>query len=131
MHPSPARSLGKMPRLAWLGRLCALVALAVQLGAASIVPLAVASNAGPERLLAAPICHAAGGSPAPRQGHDCVLCPLCQAVAHAGAVLGPTLASVPPPVLVLLRAAPLPPARAPPLGGTAVASYPRGPPVLV
>jgi hypothetical protein len=135
MHRPPRSSPRTTRPLPWLGRLLALIALAVQLAAASVVPFAAAATA--EGLAAAPICHtsataiADSNTPAPQRWHDCVLCPLCQTVAHAGAVLGPSLAPLPPPVLVAVRSVVLPPVRAPPLRRVAATGYPRGPPVTV
>jgi hypothetical protein len=111
------------------GLLLALLALAVQLGAASVVPWTGAGRL--DRLLAASICHADGATgPAPAQQHhapDCALCPFCQAIAHASVLLGPAalvfaaLAAPPP------RIAAPPPARAPP-ARLAAATSARGPP---
>lgn len=134
MSRTPAPTSGPMPGLAWFGRLCALLALAVQLATASVVPFAAAATL--DGIANAPICHAGnaatddGDAPAHRS-HACVLCPLCQAVAQAGAILGPSLASVPQPLRVAVRVAPLPPARAPPVRAPYTATSPRGPPAAV
>jgi hypothetical protein len=117
-------------------RLFAVVALAVQLAAASVVPWAGIAQAGFDRLLAASICHdAAGGGDqgGQRDKHRppaCPVCPLCQAVAHAGMLLGPAGYGVHAPSVAVLRMATLPPARAPPARFAAAASA-RGPPVLI
>lgn len=111
------------------GTWLALLALAVQLAAASVVLPTTMPAAGVERLVAASICHPAGE-------HDkhpppaCVLCPLCQAIAHAGAILTPPVFALFVPHLPTTRTGLPPPARAPPARAVA-AAYPRGPPVPV
>jgi hypothetical protein len=115
-----------------LGLLLALVALAMQVAAASIVPVA-APAAGLDRLLAASICHADGAAtdqghaPAPHHAPDCAVCPICQAIAHAGAILAAPMVAFVAPALVAVRVFALPPARAPP-SIAASARFARGPP---
>ena len=105
------------------------------LAAASVAPFAAAASPGPQILFGVPICHSESGAtsdgstPATPPHHDCALCPLCQAVTHAGQVVGPALVFLPPPALIVARAVALPPARAPPPRWTLSASYPRGPPL--
>jgi len=117
-------------------RLLAVVALAVQLAAASVVPWGVVPGAGIDRLVAASICHGdgvgadQGGTPANHHGPACAVCPLCQAVAHAGVLLGPAMFVLAAPVAALSRMAHLPPARAPP-ARLAAATSARGPPTLI
>ncbi|HET9018049.1 MAG TPA: hypothetical protein VFN46_00585 [Acetobacteraceae bacterium] len=117
-----------------VARLLALVALALQLAAASIVlPASTIQAASVDQRVAASIC---AGRPSPdgtrRHPHlpRHSLVPLCQAVSTAGALLTPA----PPPFAAaaepVIRPIPLPPARAPPALPLAVA-YPRGPPVPV
>lgn len=127
---------GRLLQARWPGRLLALLALAVQLAAASVVPLAAASAATPDALVAATICHsggpaASGGqAPAHHSSHDCALCPLCQTLAQAGVVLGASPAALPLPPVLASRAAALPPVRAPPARLTDAAPWPRGPPAI-
>ena len=126
----------RRPRAAWhrcAGRWLALLALAVQLAAASIVlPAAAQATASVDTLVAASICR---GAPAPDgapQHHRpaCTICPLCQAVAQAGVLLNPPLFALAAPAVQSLRAALPPPARAPP--ARVLASFhPRGPPRLI
>jgi hypothetical protein len=131
MHRPVARPFGIAARLP--GMLLAIVALALQLAAASVAPWAPAG--GIDRLVAGSICHAAGagdqgGAPARHHAPDCAICPLCQAIAHAGVLLGPGFAALPAPIVAAARLALLPPARAPPLRRVAAAA-PRGPPDLI
>jgi hypothetical protein len=116
-------------RLFGPGLLLAIVALAMQLAAASIVPFRPAPVAGLDRLVAASICHTDTGGAPRHRAPDCVLCPLCQAIAHAGVPLHPGFAALPAPVAAAARLVSLPPARAPPLRRIAAAA-PRGPPDL-
>lgn len=134
MSRPASRSFGAAARLP--GLLLAVVALAVQLAAASIVPWMAAPEAGLDGLVAASICHGAagaadqGGAPSPQRSHDCAICPFCQAIAHAGVLLGPAPAALALPTPAASRVAALPPARAPPTPRI-VAARPRGPPALV
>ena len=71
-----------------------MLALALQLAATGLVPMAAAAPALDP--FGAPICHAGGsapdGGPAPHRQHDCAICPLCLSLAQAGvAVLPATL----------------------------------------
>jgi len=115
------------------GLLLALVALVMQIAAASVVPFA-GPAASVDRLLAASICHSdggatdSGGTPARRHAPDCAVCPLCQAIAHAGALLGAPMLVIAAPALLAARLFALPPSRAPP-GRAASAASARGPPV--
>jgi len=130
-----------LPRLTCLpaglsGLLLTLFALAMQLSAASIVPFAGLPAVGLDRLVAASICHGDGaatdhgGTPTQHHAPDCAVCPLCQAIAHAGALLAVPAVGFATPVLLLARAFALPPARAPP-GRTATATSARGPPATL
>lgn len=117
------------PRRSRAGLLLALVALAVQMAAASIVLPLAAPAAMVERMVAASICHPAhepANRPAPLQA----VCPLSQAVAQAGMMLAAPAVIVAAPVAVAWRPALPPPARAPPAVSLASA-YPRGPPALI
>jgi hypothetical protein len=112
-----------------LGLLLALVALAIQLAAASVVPFAALSTASVDRLAAASICHDdQGHQPSPHHAPACAVCPLCQAIAHAGALLASPGTVLVAPILAAFRAFALPPARAPPAVATFATSA-RGPPV--
>jgi hypothetical protein len=115
------------------GLLLALVALAMQLAAFGIVPFSGA-GAGVDRLLATSICHSEaadrGGVPAPHHAPACVVCPLCQAIAHGGAILASPMAAFVAPVLVVTRAFAQPPARAPPSLAASPATA-RGPPATL
>jgi hypothetical protein len=93
---------------AGFGLLLAVVALAMQLAAGSFaMPRVVLTDFA--QALAASICHAdAGGSDqgdgsAPHHTPDCVVCPLCQAMAQAHVLLAPMAVVVAVPVLVLVR----------------------------
>ncbi len=112
------------------GLLLALVALAMQLAAFGIVPLSGA-GIGVDRLLATSICHTDAGdhgnAPAPHHAPDCAVCPLCQAIAHAGVILASPMAVFASPVLAVTRAFAQPPARAPPSLAASPATA-RGPP---
>ena len=108
------------------GLALALVALLMQLAAASVVPLA-SPAASVERLAAASICHRHGGAPPAPHTPDCAVCPLCQAIAHAGVLLGAPIAHFAAPVLPPMRAFPTPQSRAV-QGPTTFASSARGPP---
>jgi Protein of unknown function (DUF2946) len=114
-----------------LGLLLALVALAMQVAATSVMPSAGLS-VSVDRLVAASICHSDaadhGGTPAPHHAPDCAVCPLCQAIAHAGALLAsPMVGFAAPALFVAKNLFARPPARAPP-GHTAFATSARGPP---
>ena len=113
-----------------LGRLLALLALAVQLAAASVVlPQAAGEAAALDRLVAASICH--GTPTAPHYHHaPAPVCPLLQAVAQAGALLAATPPLLAAPAVAVMRISLPPPARAPPPRAI-VAAYPRGPPLPV
>jgi hypothetical protein len=131
--PRVRRRSDRLVRLPSL--LLAILALAVQLAAASVVPWQTAPAAGLDRLVAASICHAdgaadSGGAPARHHNPDCVACPLCQAIAHAGVLLGSAIAAMAPPEPAASRLAALPPARAPPAQRVA-AAFARGPPALI
>jgi hypothetical protein len=113
--------------------LLALVALALQLAAASIV-LPAAPAAALDGLITASICHAGsahdeGKAPLHHPPPACDLCALCQAVAHAGTLLAASDVVLTPPVLPAMRAAPPLPAWAPPEYAVA-STWPRGPPHL-
>jgi hypothetical protein len=108
------------------GLLLALFALAMQL-AASAVPIP-----GVDGLPAVPICHSGGatndgGAPARHHMPDCAVCPLCQAIGHAGVLLAAPLFGFVAPVVLAVRSFTLPPARAPPRRAVTAASA-RGPP---
>lgn len=114
-----------------LGRLLSLLALALQLAAASIVlPDGIVRAASLEALAAASICH--GTPAAPHKHHTPVpkACPLIQSIAQAGALLAAATPPLPPPAVMVALTAPLPPARAPP-NCTVLAAFPRGPPTPV
>jgi hypothetical protein len=127
------RSFGVVARLP--GLLLAVVALTVQLAAASVVPWAAAPGAGLDRLIAGSICHGddaaadQGGAPVRHHAPDCTICPLCQAIAHASVLLGPAAIALVGPTRAASLLAALPPARAPPVQRVAAAA-PRGPPHL-
>jgi hypothetical protein len=112
------------------GLLLAVVALVMQIAAASVVPFA-SPAANLDRLVAASICHSdagtQGGNPVRHHAPDCAVCPLCQAITHAGVLLAAPMAAFVGPVLLIARQFALPPSRAPPGRGTAAASA-RGPP---
>jgi hypothetical protein len=117
-------------RASFLGLHLALLALAVQLAAASLVisPLLLA-QADPV------ICHTdaahGGGGQAPAVPHvPAAICPVLLAFGLAAPVLAAPPKVLRAPVIVAMRAAPLPPARAPPPHRVASAK-PRGPPVQV
>ena len=114
------------------GLLLAVVALAIQLAAASVMPFAPLAAAGVDRLVAASICHTSahddGGTPAPRHAPDCAVCPLCHAIAHAGALLAAPAVVAAAPLLLAARAFALPASRAPPRA-TVSAPSARGPPL--
>ncbi len=122
-------SAARAPRRLWSGLLLALVALAVQLAAASIVLPDAAPAATVDRLVAASICHP-GKTPQHRPPPACAVCPLCQAVAQSGMLLAPPMVALAAPAASVWRPALPPPARAPP-GRVLVSAYPRGPPRLI
>ncbi len=135
MTVARAMSLRDVARLP--GLLLVVVALAVQLAAASVVlPVGAARAEGFDRLLAASICHddagaaGQGGTPAHHHAPDCALCPLCQAIAHAGVLLGPPVFAWARLAVSVARIVVLPPARAPP-ARFALATFARGPPALI
>lgn len=126
---APRRSVAALA-----ARLLGLIALAVQLAAASVMP-AMSAPATPGA-----ICHAAGGvtlaadrpaakgtAPATPPGHDCPLCPLCLG-ALADALPPPPASPVAPPLRRPARIAALPASAAPPDRPGEAAAYPRGPP---
>jgi hypothetical protein len=119
MNPRPTR---------FLHQLLTLLALVAQLAIGAIVP--------PMPVLAAtadgvPICH--GGqqpvdAPSPMHPADCLLCPICVALAGPAVLLpasGPALPT--PRIRVFALAAPPPPATAPPAARRG-AAQPRAPP---
>ena len=111
------------------GLLLALMALAVQLAAASItLPLTVPAVTV-DRLVASSICHP-GQAPAHRPAPRHTVCPLLQAVAQAGMLLVAPTVTLDAPAAVAWRPAMPPPARAPP-SPALVSAYPRGPPALI
>jgi hypothetical protein len=114
-------------RDSFLGLHLALLALAMQFAAGSLV-------VSPLLLIQADpiICHAdaghAGTSQAPAAPHvPAAICPALLAIGLASPVLASPPAILPAPRRIVLRAAPLPPARAPPPYRVASAN-PRGPP---
>jgi hypothetical protein len=114
-------------RDSFLGLHLALLALAMQLAAGSLVvsPLLL-TQADPA------ICHAdaahGGTGQAPAAPHvPAAICPALLAIGLAAPVLATPPSILPAPRHVALRAAPLPPARAPPPYRVASAK-PRGPP---
>ena len=114
-----------------LFRLLALLALAMQLAAASVVlPGAIAEAASVEALAAATICHGTPAAPDHRHHPVPAVCPLLHTIAQAGALLAGAPPLLAPPTVVIVPAAPPPPARAPPARSVA-APYPRGPPAPV
>ncbi len=131
-RPAP-RSPGKAARLP--GLLLAVLALAMQLAAASVIPWTTPQAAGLDRLVAASICHGdsgaadRGGTPPGHHAPACAVCPLCQAIAQAGVLLGSAAVALAAPPPAVSRAAAPPPARAPPARRVAAAA-PRGPPAL-
>lgn len=114
----------------------AAVALMVHMAAVSMVPWEDVRSVDVEWLIANAMCHVADSAsgdhqtPAYHHASKCLLCPLCQAMAHGGLLAIPPAPILAPPVPVKLRLAMPPPARAPPIRipGTAC---PRGPPALV
>jgi len=119
-----------------LGLLVALFALAMQLSAASTVPFAGLPATGLDKFVAASICHSGaaaddhGGPPAQHHAPDCAVCPLCQAIAHAGVLLAAPLSGFAVPLTLVARTFELLPARAPP-GRRATATSARGPPATL
>jgi hypothetical protein len=135
LHARPRyaiKSVMRWLRHSFLGLHLALLALAMQFAAGSLVvsPLLL-TQADPT------ICHAdaahAGTSQAPAAPQfpaphvPAAICPALLAIGLAAPVLATPQAILPAPRHVTLRAAPLPPARAPPLHRVASAK-PRGPP---
>lgn len=115
------------------GSLLALLALAVQLAAFSVVLAPDMPATGLDALVAASICHAGTTSdqaPQPQHPPTCAVCPLCQAIALAGTLLAPPGFVLVAPAMPAARASRPPPARAPPARAVASA-YPRGPPRLI
>ncbi len=114
----------------------AAIALAVHMAAASMVPWEDTRFGDADWLIANAICYAGDAAsgdhqtPARHPTPKCPVCPLCQAIAHAGPLLIPPGPILVPPVPVKLRVAMPPPVRAPPIR-MAGAAFPRGPPVLV
>jgi Protein of unknown function (DUF2946) len=130
LAPRPVFVEARLP-----GLLLAVIALAVQLAAASIVPWTAVPQTSLNRLVATSICHSDGvaadqdGMPSRHQSPDCAICPLCQAIAHADVLRSSVSAALLAPTLAVSRVAALPPARAPPTRRVAAAA-PRGPPEL-
>lgn len=113
------------------GLLLALMALVAQLAFGAVVPRPEIVGAWNG---AAAICHAADTSdeapPVPHHPSDCLVCPLCISLA-APAFAPPTGSVLPAPrVVVIARAAILPPATAPPVA-VRLAARPRGPPSIL
>jgi|GEM_PF-2921400 hypothetical protein len=128
---------------AWqsVGRLLALTALVIQLAAASIVPSVTVSDEPSADFLGFPICHAADHAddadgnvpkrrPQNQQLPDCTLCPLCQAIIHAGGFLAPSTSALAIPRVALGQTAFPQPLQYLPKHAVA-AAYPRGPPNLI
>ncbi len=113
------------------GLLLALLALTAQLGFDLPLP-----KAGTEASLAAAttLCHIDGDEtggqvPGPPHLPDCLICPLCVAIASAATLLPAVGATVPKPhSAIIARAAVPPPATAPPSTVRFVAQ-PRAPPL--
>jgi hypothetical protein len=118
-------------RTSSFGLLLALLALTAQLTFGLPLP-----KAGTEASLAAAttLCHVDGedtGGQVPAAPHlpDCLICPLCVAIASAAALLPADGAMVPaPPSAIIARAAVPPPATAPP-PMPRFAAQPRAPPL--
>lgn len=132
-------------RASWPFRFCgswpALVALVMQLFAASIVLPMAAPEGGPDLLISGAMHalhhHVHHAATAPGKGQHgpnapcCPSCPLCRAVAHATPLLlPPAMVAIGAPQVMFARAAPPPSARAPP-SRVAAAAWPRGPPRLI
>lgn len=130
MHGVPALSPGRCSSLSWLARLMALVALVMQLAAASAMPAAAAPLLGG---LDAPICHAAPDSkaPAPHHSKACALCPLCQTLAQSALAIAPSGSAVPLPAARAVRPAAWHPAAALPDHRAGGPPFPTGPPHTV
>ncbi|HTR18291.1 MAG TPA: DUF2946 family protein [Acetobacteraceae bacterium] len=121
---------------AWL---VVVLALLGQMAIGALVPSADPAPARHGEMAALmDICHAGmadmAGAPHHHDHHhhtpDCALCPLCVALTLPAALPAPGPELPAPPVLPRRgMAAALPPARGPP-AHTALAAYPRGPPVL-
>jgi hypothetical protein len=125
--PRP-RSLG-LPSV-----LLAIIALAMQIAVAAIVPFA-AQAGSLDRLVATSICHSESGGdqgpgPVRHQSPDCAICPLCQAIGHPAPFLATPIATLIVPARVVVAVLALPPARAPPSVGGSAASA-RGPPPTI
>ena len=119
-------------RTSSFGLLLALLALTAQLGFDLPLP-----KAGTEASLAAAttLCHIDGDEtggqvPGPPHLPDCLICPLCVAIASAATLLLPAVgATVPKPhSAIIARAAVPPPATAPP-STARFAAQPRAPPL--
>lgn len=113
------------------GLLLALLALTMQLAFGAVVPRAEVMATLDA---ATTICHTGGTSdqtpPAPHHQPDCLVCPLCVSLAASGIVLLTASPRLPPPRIVALGRAGLPPpATAPPVAAP-LAAQPRGPPAL-
>jgi hypothetical protein len=122
-------------RASFLGLHLALLALAMQLAAASLVVSPLLLVQADPTICHTDAAHAGAGhgraGQAPAAPHvPASICPLLLAFGLAAPVLTAPPALLPAPVIVARRAAPLPPARAPPLHRVA-AARPRGPPVQV
>jgi hypothetical protein len=116
------------------GNWLAALALVAQLAAASVVAMPTTPAVALDGLIAASLCtgahDAAGGAPAHHHAPDCTLCPLCQAIAHAGVLLASPAFALDAPPAARERSTLPPPARAPPAHALG-AAYPRGPPFLI
>jgi hypothetical protein len=113
----------------------AMLALAVQIAAAAVVPWRAFVAAADDGLIAASICQAPAGAagghekPAHHDPRDCALCPFCRALTQAAVPPSPPVPVALPIIPREARVMP-PPARAPPSRPVAFA-FPRGPPIPV
>jgi hypothetical protein len=111
-----------------IGFLAALLALAGQLAWAATVPDPALAQIG-----LGVICHASAPGKTPtgpsHRGPDCILCPLCAAIAMPVPTLARAPPLPPPRLLVLAPAVILSPATAPSVA-TTTTPQPRAPPVL-
>lgn len=121
-------------RIPAFGLFLTLLALVAQLAFGAVVPRPEVGLMLDD--LGGVICHApapANGAPQPAQHHhtpDCVLCPLCAALATPGIVLPGAAPHPPPPRLAVFERPGLPPpATAPPVAAV-LSAQPRGPPIL-
>jgi hypothetical protein len=113
------------------GLLLALLALTMQLAFGAVVPRFEVASALAGAMA---ICHADETSdqapPAPHHPTDCPICPLCVSLSAAAFALSARAALPAPRVVVVARAAVLPPAIAPP-AIVVFAARPRGPPAIL